>query len=156
MPLDKPKTETPTNKPPPEDRAIAEARLNQAASDLLEQLPDHAGQLVHSLAKQYQMPLWQYTSGILLAVHLEGRLSEFRIDPAWREGLKTKTLICKQCKKEFTPKHINQPYCCNECGIAANQARQPKKDIHHAVRTLRSKLSADHTPSGAGWATATP
>jgi len=154
MPPEKPKTETPTNKPPQEDRAVVEARLNQAASDLLEQLPDHVGQLVHSLAKQFQMPLWQYTCGILLAVHLEGRLSEFRIDPAWREGLKTKTLICKQCKKSFVPRHINQPYCCNECGILANQAQKPKKDPHHAIRTTKPVRSADSTPAGAGWATA--
>jgi len=106
-------------KPTQTKLALQSAKLNQAAADLLEQLPDHAGQLVHSLCKQYQMPLWQYTAGILLAVHLEGRLSEFRLDPAWKDGLKTSELICKHCGKSFKPRHIGQPYCSNECGMAA-------------------------------------
>lgn len=115
-------------------------KLNQSAADMLEQLPDHAGQLVHSLAKQYRMPLWQYVSGILLAVHLEGRLSEFRIDPAWRDGFKTNELVCKHCGKKFPPKRINQPYCCNECGLAAEGppelklvANKPTEDKPDAV-----------------------
>jgi len=93
--------------------------LDKAAELLLGQIPDHAGELVHSLSKQFQIPLWQYLDGILLAVHLEGRLSEFRLDPAWKDGLKTKELKCKHCNKMFKPVHIGQPYCSNECGFAA-------------------------------------
>ena len=135
---------------------LQEAKLNQAAQDLLAQLPDHAGQLVHSLSKQFQIPLWQYLSGILLAVHLEGRLSEFRLDPAWKDGLRTKELICKQCKKSFTPRHIAQPYCCNECGlIAAGVLPQPspKQESINVNTSPKSKSSADSPtfPNPVGW-----
>jgi len=122
------KSDIQTNKLTDIQLTLAETKLNQAAADLLTQLPDHAGQLVHSLAKQYQMPLWQYTAGILLAVHLEGRLSEFRIDPAWRDGMKTKTLKCKHCGEAFVPRHINQPYCSNICGLAAVEKLIPRND----------------------------
>ena len=125
-----------------------ETKLNQAAGDLLEQLPDHAGQLVHTLSKQNQMPLWQATCGILLAVHLEGRLSECRRDPAWKDGFKTKELTCKQCNKTFTPKHIAQPYCSNDCGLVAagvipisiTQKEFPKDDVLTTRTTPNSTL----------------
>lgn len=146
------KTPILNNKPTDAQTALKESKLNQAALDLLLQLPDHAGQLVQSLAKQYQMPLWQYISGILLAVHLEGRLSEFRIDPAWREGFKTKTLKCKHCNKDFVPRHINQPFCSNECGLSAT-ARPTRKPStlrvmpDDPVHTLRNSASTNNSAS---------
>ena len=106
--------------------------LNKAAQLVIDQIPDHAGQLINTLATQFSVPIWQYTAGILLAVHLEGRLSEFRLDPAWKDGLKTKELICKQCGKTFKPRHIGQPYCSNECGTIATG---PKEHIEN-VSTL--------------------
>ena len=144
---DSKKEQPKTNKPTPSQLMLAETKLNQAAKDLLEQLPDHAGQLVHSLAKQFQMPLWQYACGILLAVHLEGRLSEFRVDPAWKAGLKTKELKCKYCGSVFTPRHINQPYCSNECGLAATGPK-PKKEPKPNVAVNVRAASPDNIPSG--------
>jgi len=126
-------SQKPTNKPTQTKLDLQSAKLNAAATLLLEQLPDHAGQLVHELAKQYQIPLWQYLGGVLLAVHLEGRLSEFRLDPAWKDGLRTKELQCQYCKKMFKPRHVNQPYCSNECGLAANP---PKPHIEEVVRIV--------------------
>ena len=127
-------------KEPKEVSVLGVKQLNDAAQLLIDQLPDHAGELLESLAKQYTMPLWQYTTGILLAVHLEGRLSEFRLDPAWKSGLKTKELICKHCKKPFTPKHIGQPYCSNECGLAATG---PKEHIANEPIRIKPTRSPD-------------
>jgi hypothetical protein len=101
---------------------LQESKLNQASQDLLDQLPDHVGQLVTSLAKQTYIPQWQLVCGVLLAVHQEGRLSEFRLDPAWKDGLRTKELVCQyaKCGKTFTPKRIAQKYCSTECGLKAD------------------------------------
>jgi len=103
----------------PKVSEVKVGELNKAAQLVIDQIPDHAGQLINTLSKQFSIPVWQYTAGILLAVHLEGRLSEFRLDPAWKDGIKTKELICKHCNKPFAPQHIGQPYCSNECGLAA-------------------------------------
>lgn len=151
------------NKPSPARQALDEQRLNTAASGLLEQLPDHAGQLVHSLAKQYQMPLWQYTCGILLAVHLEGRLSEFRLDPAWRDGLKTKELTCKHCGKSFKPRHIGQPFCSNECGLLATGPEEIRKSLNKdsvhepsdSIVATKHPATSNHS-SPSGWSADAP
>lgn len=133
-------------------------RLNDSASMLLRQLPDHAGQLVETLAKQYSMPIWQYVTGILLAVHLEGRLSEFRLDPAWKDGLKTKELKCqyKPCSKMFKPRHIGQPYCTNECGTKATGPKeiQDVTNITNIPTPVMPK-SADAS-TVAGWDSSNP
>lgn len=138
--------------------ALLETNLNKAASELLAQLPDHVGQLVHSLSKQYRMLLWQYTCGILLAVHLEGRLSEFQLDPAWKQGLRTQTLKCKHCNKDFTPRRINQVYCSNECGLKALDVESNKPTPKHIMDKKPDVLTTTHntkpvSKSGdsAGW-----
>ena len=135
----KQKPKQPTNKPTQPKLDLESAKLNNAARELLEQIPDHAGQLVHELAKQTQIPLWQHVCGVLLAVHQEGRLSEFRLDPAWKDGLRTKELVCKHCGKKFNPRHVNQPYCSNACGMAANPIgpfKEPKQDVVTTASTL--------------------
>lgn len=99
-------------------KQITEQQLNDAAKLLADQLPDAAGQLMGDLAKEYDMALWKLAAGILLASHIEGRLSAFELDPAWAEGLvKQREAICKRCGIAFIPININQPYCSNECGL---------------------------------------
>ena len=100
---------------------ISDEKLNAAAKMLIDQLPDHVGELVEVLTEEYQLPLWHLVDGILLEVHSEGRLSAFTIDPAWREALKQKMLRCQyeDCGKLFQPKWIGQLYCSNACGNAA-------------------------------------
>ena len=119
-----------TDKPPIQKKhnSLEVKKLNDSARLLLSQLPDHVGELVENLSSQYQIPIWQYTTGILLAVHLEGRLSEFRLDPAWKDGLKTKELVCKHCNKSFKPLHIGQPYCSNTCGLEATAPKELRDD----------------------------
>jgi hypothetical protein len=134
-----------------------EDSLNQAAKDLLEQLPDHAGQLVHSLTKQYQQPLWQTTCGMLLALHLEGRMSEFRIDPAWKQGFKTHELQCqyKPCSKKFPPRHLGQLYCSNDCGLLdAGVIPISRGSVKDAVNT-RPKFDTNKPTTSADWADST-
>jgi len=143
-----PKKQEPLTRPKPS--IVAVKRLNDSALLLIDQLPDHIGQLLENLSTQYQIPIWQYTVGVILAVHLEGRLSEFRLDPAWKDGLKTKELQCKYkpCSKMFKPRHIGQPYCSNECGLAATGPKELQDDI----LTIPTKLpgSADFE-SGTDW-----
>ena len=134
--------------------AITEDKLELAAKSIIEQLPDHAGELIVNLSKQYQVPLWQYTCGILLAVHLEGRLSEFRLDPAWKEGLRQKLLKCQydKCNQMFKARHINQPYCSNECGLlAAGVVPISKENIKNAVISKPKFNTTKPNPTG-DWA----
>uniref|UniRef100_A0A6M3IJ19 Uncharacterized protein n=1 Tax=viral metagenome TaxID=1070528 RepID=A0A6M3IJ19_9ZZZZ len=131
---------------------LGDLKLNSSAEALLDQLPDHAGQLVHSLATQYSIPIWQYTCAILLAVHMEGRLSEFRLDPAWKDGLRTKELICKHCGTKFSPRHIGQPFCSNDCGLAAaGQLHKEDKPNGPTRDPIPSKHSDVVVDGDSGW-----
>ena len=131
-----------------------ETLLNQAAIDLLHQLPDHADQLVHSLAKQYQQPIWRIACGMWLALHLEGRMSEFRVDPAWKHGFKTRELTCqyKPCGKKFPPRHIGQLYCSNECGLsAADIVSIPRENVKNATIS-KPKFDTNKPGDSGEWA----
>lgn len=118
----KPNTQLQVEKP-------TEFRLNLAARLLLDQLPDHVGELAITLAHEYQLPLWHFMCGVILEVHYEGRLSSFQIDPAWKDGFKQKELVCQwtECGKKFKPLRIAQKFCSNECGIKAEQKEQAEK-----------------------------
>lgn len=125
QPVEKPK-DLKTEKP-----EITTNDLDNAAELLLQQLPDNAGELVRILRTEYEMPLWQLFCGILLAMHLEGRLSAFTLDPAWRDGIRQRDLVCKKCKKPFTPIHINQLYCTDICGnkVEAEKLLARQKEV---------------------------
>jgi len=116
--------------------------LDNSATLLLAQLPDHCGELVENLSKEYQIPLWQMFCGILLAMHLEGRLSAFQLDPAWRENLRQDKLICDRCKQTFKPDHLAQKYCSEKCGVAANEEENKTKISDKSVSDLKLKLDA--------------
>jgi hypothetical protein len=122
QPKEEPKqpTKVEKNEPNAVKQRLATKGLNDAAQLIIDQLPDHAGELLVALKDQYRVELWQYVCGVMLTMHLEGRLADFRLDPAWREGLKKKELECKYCHKMFAPRHIGQPYCSNECGLRAD------------------------------------
>lgn len=144
------------------DIPITEKRLNEAAQLIINQLPDHAGQLIEELSKQNYTELWQMTAGIILSVHMEGRLSSFILDPAWRDGVKQKDHTCKyeECKKIFKPIHIGQLYCSNECGLRAdNQIFEDEKVgiLKHAPSEPKSDSpKLDNTDAGWGSPTIDP
>ena len=100
---------------------ITQDKLNDAANLLLDQIPQ-AKELTTILAEEHFAPIWKITCGVLLAAHLEGRLSAFYLDPAWEDGLRQKESTCKHCGKTFEPINIAQPYCSNKCGLAATEA----------------------------------
>lgn len=95
---------------------VDESKLNEAAALLMECIPDHASELVGELAKDYSLPIWQIFVGVVLESHIRGTLSGFTVDPAWTEGLKKYSYVCKLCGKDFVPKQFGQQYCSNECG----------------------------------------
>jgi len=110
-------------------------RLEAGAEMLVDQLPDHIGELVHELAKEYVLPLWHIVCGVLLEVHSQGHLSAFQLDPAWRDGLRQREYKCKHCGETFKPIHIGQPYCSNKCGseVAAGIAAKESEAQEMAV-----------------------
>lgn len=110
-------------KQPTKEPTVTDEQLNAAADLLLTQLPDHAGELVHILQGEYQVQLWHLLCGIMLAMHQEGRLSAFTLDPAWRDGLRQRMLKCHECNKLFKPHNIGQQFCTNTCGNI-NEARK--------------------------------
>jgi len=150
-------TEVEAKKPRPAPKMTPE-RLNLAAEALLKQLPDHAGDLVVSLSKQFTLPIWQYVTGILLAVHLEGRLSEFRLDPAWKDGLKQNLLRCQwtACGKMFKPRHIGQKFCSNDCGNLATGPREIFGNVKPVPDIPTSIPDPTHDSAGSSWTSPTP
>ena len=122
-------------------KQITKDALDNAAALLLAQLPDQCGELVTNLRDEYAIPLWQLFCGILLAMHLEGRLSAFQLDPAWQDGLRQHDLLCGWCKTSFTPRWIAQKYCSEKCGVAANEAEREKSKPNDAFKTKLATLA---------------
>jgi len=118
---------------------VTDEHLNSAARMLLEQIPEHAYELMHVLCDENQVPMWHVVAGQLLAAHLDGRLSAFQLDPAWRQGLRQQVLVCKLCEKEFKPKRLGQIYCGSVCGLKAENNK-----LHERKRLLlREERKAD-------------
>lgn len=97
--------------------------LNNCVNELCTCLPEHATQLLTELAQDYNLPLWQVFCGVVLEMHMEGNLSNFFIDPAWADGLKSYSYHCKHCDKAFTPINLGQVFCSNACGEAHNNGK---------------------------------
>lgn len=114
----------------PTTNKIDDDTLNKATEELLVCLPGHASELMHELAIDSQAPIWQIMCGVILETYMQGMLSNYTLDPAWMEGIKQYSYICKHCNEPFTPVNIGQLYCCNDCGTAAiSPTKQPKKSI---------------------------
>lgn len=149
----------------PTKKKLDEATLNKHTEDLLLCLPEHASELMHQIADDYHLPIWQIFCGIVLEVHMQGNLSNFYLEPAWAEGLKQYEYICKHCNKTFTPIHIGQVFCSNECGETHTTGKVTKDDTviakptpPIAVATNRpadnfaAKISELTSKTPSGWA----
>ncbi|MFA5132951.1 MAG: hypothetical protein WC444_06520 [Candidatus Paceibacterota bacterium] len=109
-------------------KKLDEVTLNKYTEDLLLCLPEHASELMHQIADDYHLPIWQIFCGIVLEVHMQGNLSNFYLEPAWAEGLKQYEYVCKHCDKKFTPVHLGQVFCSNKCGEEHTNPKVTKND----------------------------
>jgi hypothetical protein len=132
---------------------IDEATLDKYTEELLLCLPEHASELMHELAKDYKLPIWQLFCGVVLEVHTQGNLSNFSMDPAWAEGLKQYDYACKHCQKKFKPFHLGQIFCSNECGEAHNAAINAitSAAVNIDTNDLSNRISALAKEVKAGW-----
>jgi len=154
----------------PTTDVINDEELNKATDLLMSCLPDHAEELVHELAKDYQLPYWQVFAGVVYAAHLQGSMSGFTTEPAWAEGVKHYIYRCKQCGQEFKPTHVGQLYCTTLCGntateqvatyielkVATNDKHEPTPTITNGAESIASddfasRLSALTKKTDSGW-----
>jgi len=122
------------------EKNLTKEDLNKAAELIALQLPDRAIELLKSIQKDHKIEFWQLICGILLEVETEGRLSAFTLDPSWEKGLKQEELICKRCGKKFKPRCIGQPYCSNECGLAAEEEKRKNQEKEKKEKEEKNPL----------------
>ena len=113
----------------PTTNKIDNNKLNSDAEELLLCMPEHVSELVHELSSDYFTQVWQIFCGVVLEVYMQGRLSNYTLDPAWADGLKQYDYRCKHCKKSFKPTNLGQVYCSNDCGVADTQEVVPNARI---------------------------
>ena len=95
-----------------------EDEFESAAKKLLEKMQAKDVMLVKDMAYlQLKLPLWQFIIGHLMNAIYSGTIASPQLDPSWQDStVVEKVAICKECKQEFIPKHMDQPYCSNKCG----------------------------------------
>ena len=113
-------------KEPTEDM---DTQLNKAVQLLIDQMPDHVGELIQELSAQTYISKWQLVGGILFEAYNGGYLSAYTLDPAWKDGFRAKESKCGFCKDLFMPKRIGQLFCCNECGQGRPKIGQESEEV---------------------------
>jgi hypothetical protein len=96
-------------------------RLDKAASDILQALPDHIVTAVSMAADSLHVSIWQEIAGLLVSCFNSGMLYAPVLDPAWSGDvpIREKESVCPMCEKVYTPKYRRQVYCSNTCGSKA-------------------------------------
>lgn len=128
------------------EKDLNESTLNDYANTLVTQLPDHIGEQVTDLAREFKVPLWQMVCGFMLDSYQLGRLSAFQLDPAWKDGLRGTQYVCNFCGQPFKARHINQLFCSNECGLGLTKEETPDEPVD----SLASVAASDSGMGGDG------
>lgn len=117
VPNEAPTVEIPVLDPP----STTAERLDKAASDILQALPDHIVTAFTMAADSLHISVWQELAGIMVAAFNSGMLYAPVLDPAWSSDIpiREKESTCPQCGQVYTPKYRRQVYCSNACGSKA-------------------------------------